>query len=311
MLGFFGLVAAMLYGAHWAITYGLRNLKTSEFGVVNDIMRGRVNADIVISGSSRALSHYDPRIISSITGYTAYNIGRNGSQTDMQLAFLRAYLHHNRKPKLIIHNLDLFSFLTSHEIYDPVQYMPYLWDESIYKGVSAVYDDAWKWKYLPLYGYVVPDLRFGWVQGMKGLLGWNPPQDHFEGYLPRRWAWTGDFDAFRTDHPAGIATKIEARGIDDLIGIIRLCHENGIPLIFVYSPEYIEMQKLEINRKQIFEHFQKVSRDFNVRLWDFSDSPLSTARGNFYNSQHLNAKGAALFSDALAQKLAKFSVPAP
>ena len=75
-----------------------------------------------------------------------FNIGRNGSQTDMQLAFLKTYLKNNSKPKLIIHNLDLYSFQTSKEIYDPVQYMPYLDQTPIYEAIRRIYPDAWKWE---------------------------------------------------------------------------------------------------------------------------------------------------------------------
>ena len=148
---FFCIVALLANAVNGLINFGLRRIRTSDFGVSNQVMSGRVNADIVISGSSRALTHYDCRVIQEITGHTTYNIGRNGSQTDMQLAYLKAYLAHNAKPGLVVHNLDLFSFLTSHEIYDPAQYLPYLDQAAIYAGVKRVYPDAWKWRYLPLW----------------------------------------------------------------------------------------------------------------------------------------------------------------
>ena len=119
------LLLAILLNA--LITSGLRRINTSSFGVWNRIVDGTINAEIVISGSSRALTHYDPRTIEERTGLTAFNIGLNGSQTDMQLARLKTYLRHNKKPSLLIHNLDLFSFQTTHGgVYDPGQYVPYL-----------------------------------------------------------------------------------------------------------------------------------------------------------------------------------------
>ena len=125
---FFALVMALAFALDAMITSGLRHMTTSQYGVSNRIMRGLVNADIVITGSSRALSHYDPRIIQAITGYSAFNLGRNGSQTDMQVAVFKAYLVRNRKPRILIHNLDAFTFVTTREVYDPVQYVPYLYD---------------------------------------------------------------------------------------------------------------------------------------------------------------------------------------
>src|SRR5262249_43897425 len=71
------LLLAIVFNA--LITSGLRRINTSSFGVWNRIVDGTINAEIVISGSSRALTHYDPRIIEERTGLRAFNIGLNGS----------------------------------------------------------------------------------------------------------------------------------------------------------------------------------------------------------------------------------------
>ena len=117
----FLLATALAVALDGAINRGLRSIKTSKFGSLNRIINGQVNADIIVSGSSRALSHYDPRLIEKLTGLTAYNIGMNASQIDFECAILKAYLKHNAKPQLVIQNLDLFSFETTKpgQVYDP------------------------------------------------------------------------------------------------------------------------------------------------------------------------------------------------
>lgn len=300
---FFALLAGIAFGLHSAITIGLQMIHNSAFGATNRLVNGEINAQIVITGSSRALVHYDPKIIGHATGLTAYNLGRNGSQTDLQLAVLKTYLQHNRKPRLIVHNIDLYSGVTSHEIYDPTQYVPYLGEEAIYRGVKRAYPDAWKWKYLPLYGYVVPDTRFTWVAGLARLVGIEPRQDHFDGFVPRDLSWTGAFDEFRASHPHGFRTPVEPQGLRDLEDLILLCLEQRIPLVFVYSPEYFEIQPFESNREIIFDIFRRLCGRYEIPFWDYSDSVISRHRGNFYNSQHLNAGGASLFSADFAQRL--------
>ena len=133
-------------------------------GAWNQVMQGRVNADIVISGSSRATYHYDPRVIESRTGQTTFNIGKVGSQTDVQVAVLKAYLEHNRKPSLIVHNLDAFSFVTTQEIFEPAQYVPYLGDQTLYESLRPFDPNLAKSRYLPLYGYIVEDMNFAWFK---------------------------------------------------------------------------------------------------------------------------------------------------
>lgn len=296
ILLFFGLFVGLLYAADFAITTGLRKVETSGFGVAIRIVNGEINAEIVISGSSRAQTHYHPRIIEQATGLSTFNIGRNGSQTDLQLAVLKTYLQHNRKPKLVIHNLDSFSFVTSKEIYDPAQYIPYLSVAPIYAAVKKVYPEAWKWKYFPLYAYVVTDMRFSWLTGLKRLIGINPQEDHINGFTPRDTQWTGDY-------MQGVSFEIEPQGIQDLLGIVELCHSLGIPLIFAYSPVYYEMQQLERNRSEVFSVFHRTREDYGVPVWDFSSFESSKNRRLFYNSQHLNAEGAARFSEEIAARL--------
>lgn len=295
------LVAFMLNAV---IDSGLRRINTSSFGVSNRIVDGRINADILITGSSRALTHYDPRIIEALTGLSAFNIGSNGSQTDMQLARLKTYLRHNKKPLLLIHNLDLFSFQTTHGgVYDPGQYIPYLAEPAIYDALARIDPDVWKAKFVPLYGYAVEDLRFTWMLGILGFFGWNPVEDHFLGFEPRHSSWTGDFERFKEMNPAGARFEIEPEGAQQLEDLLRLCRDRRIAVLLVYSPEYAEMQALTMNRPQVFARFKDLGGRFDARILDYSASSISAHKENFYNSQHLNAGGAAAFSRDLAEKI--------
>ena len=303
---FFALITVLAFGLDATITSGLRQIKTSQYGVSNRIMEGRVNAQIVITGSSRAVSHYDPRIIQTQTGHRAFNLGRNGSQTDMQVAVLKAYLEHNQKPDIVIHNLDAFSFVTTREVYAPAQYVPYLYDEELYKALRKIDRNIWKSRYVPLYGYVVDDMNFSWIPGLRGFFGWSPREDFFQGFNPRSKKWTDDFQRFKAANPDGVSWQVEPSGIAVLEDLIRLCQERGIRLIFVYSPEYAEVQKLTKNRAEVFDHFYELADRYHVPLWDYSDWRFAADTEYFTNSQHLNAEGAALFSDDVANRMKEF-----
>jgi len=305
IVGFFLFVTALAFALHAVVNHGLRQIPTSKFGAFNAIAQGRVNAEIVINGSSRALNHYDSRIIQKGTGHTTYNIGMNASQIDLQHAVLKTYLKHNRRPELVIQNLDLFSFETTQkgEIYDPAYYVPYLSENELYDFLRTIDPGVWKWKHLPLYGYTVEDMRFTWASGILACFGFYGPQDYFLGFNPRYQQWTEDFSNFRDANVQGVTYRIEPRGVQALEGIIQTCRSNDISIVLVYSPEYHEMQALERNRVEIFTRYQELCQRFQVPFWDYSNSELSRKRAFFYNSQHLNAEGAAAFSKVLAQKL--------
>ena len=298
------IAAAVLMGA--LISTGLRSVRTSSYGAWNRVMQGHVNADIVISGSSRAAYHYDPRAIEAATGLRAYNLGRAGTQTDVELAVLRAYLEHNRKPLLVVHNLDAFTFVMSREIYDPALYIPYLHDKEIYEPLHAIDPELYRSRYVPLYGYVVEDMDLNWVTGLKALAGVNPREDFYLGFSPRHKTWTDDFEKYKESHPNGVAFAIEPAGIRALRDLILTCRDNGIPLILVYSPEYREMQQMTSNRQAIFAEFHDLAAEYQVPIWDYSNWSYDGNRALFYNSQHLNADGASLFSDDFARKLSSY-----
>jgi len=306
IVAFFGFIVLLIFGLSVLITSGLKRIKTSQYGTSNRIIRGDINAQIVITGSSRAASHYDPRIIQERTGRSAFNLGRNGSQTDMQIAVLKAYLEHNRKPDVIIHNLDGFTFTTTREVYDPGQYVPYLSDEEIYRPLRQINPMIWRSRYMPLYGYVVDDMRFNWVTGLKGWVGWQPREDFFQGFNPRPGTWSDDFSRFKADNPQGVSWEIESGAIQLVEDLIRFCQDNKIQLVLVYSPEYSEMQTLTKNRSQIFDEFHKLAGRYGVPMWDYSKWKYSDDTAFFNNSQHLNARGAQEFSSDLADNLGTF-----
>ncbi len=305
IIAFFALIILLACGVNALINLGLHRIKTNQFGVSNQIVKGQINADIIITGSSRAVSHYDPRIITSVTGLKAFNIGRNGSQTDMQVAVLKTYLKHNRKPRMVIHNLDAFSFVMTREVYDPGQYVPYLNETDLYDALHKINSDVWwKCRHMPLFGYMAEDTRLDWMLSIQGLAGKSPRETFYQGFNPREGAWTDDFAKFLIANPNGINFEIQPDGVQVMADLIHLCHENGIQLILVYSPEYLKMQPLTRNRAAIFEKYEELAKPFDVAIWDFSHWEHAEDTEYFVNSQHLNAKGAEIFSTDLAHRLA-------
>jgi hypothetical protein len=294
----------VIFLADLLIDTGLRRISTSSYGVFNRIVAGTINSTVLISGSSRALNHYDPREITRFTGRSAWNIGVNGAQTDMQLAVLQTYLQHNAVPALLIHNLDSFAFETSRKgVTFPESYVPYLNEAPIYAMLSRLDPDWWKARYLPLYGHAVEDMRFSWLLGLGALVGRNPRENRFNGFEPRAARWNEDFDRFRQANPGGVSFPVEPDAIRDFDQLLAEVTSRGGRVLLVYSPVYYEMQSLETGRAELFDRFREIAARHHAIIWDYSDSAISRRRDWFYNSQHLNADGAAAFSGDLAARL--------
>jgi hypothetical protein len=84
---------------------------------------------------------------------------------------------------------------------------------------------------------------------------------------------------------------------------IEECKTGNIALVLVYTPEYIEGQKFVKNRSEIIGLFKKIAITHDLLFFDYSNSPLSYERKNFYNASHLNAAGADSYSKILASDL--------
>lgn len=303
ILGFFALCGLVAVGLDWAIDHGFKRITTSNYGVMNRVVAGTINAEVVISGSSRALAHYDPAIIERVAGASAFNLGQDGSHAEEQLAVLRAYFRHNTRPKLVVQNLDMHSLTATAVIPDPTQYLPYLAEPELYGTLVRMNPEVWKWRYIPLYGYAVEDMGRNWVRGILALVGIQPYEDRRNGFGPTDASWNTDFERFKRRNPEGVSFPIDPAGIRALEEIITVCQSNGVGIVLVYSPQYQEMLELVDNRTEVFARFHEIADRFQVPLWDYSQSEICGRKEFFYNSQHLNLHGSEVFTTELANRL--------
>jgi hypothetical protein len=304
LLAFFGVALALAFALDLSIKHGMRSVTTSELGALNQEMSGRINSEIIISGSSRALCSYDPQVIHDVTGKTVFNIGQNATRTDFQLAFLKTYLKHNVKPRILVQNLDFHTFGLSRENAYPATYAAYLNEGEIYAAFRKVDPGAWKWKYLPLYCFAVEDDRFTWTLGAARLFGINPRERLIRGYAPEYAVMTGEFEVWKQQHPGGETVDFDPGGVEVLTELMTLCQQNEILVVLVFAPLYNELNPRILNRDQIFAQFVRTSGHFKAPFWDYSEAPLTRRKELFSNPLHLNHSGAELFSRDLSERLA-------
>lgn len=279
---------------------GLLKYDTSARGIWNQVIRGDVNAEILICGSSRAQTHYDAQIITTGTGRSAFNIGRNGTHVDLQVGFLKSYLAHNRAPVCIVQNIDVFCFLTSKRVYEPGQYIPYLNEPDLFQRLVSIDPSYARMRAFPLLGIIEYRL---FLTAAGGLLGITEKEDHFYGYKPEDLVWTGDFEKYKAKNPNGVVMSVQPEGVQVFRELIEICSKANIKLILVYSPEYREGQKLFNNRAEVLGRVREMATTAGAEFWDYSEDSICLDRSLFYNSQHMNRKGATLFTEKLVPRL--------
>lgn len=258
-----------------------------------DLVQGKIDADIIVMGNSRAFVHVDPIILDSILGKSAYNLAFDGSSINRQIEKYNIFRKYNRKPELIIQNIDYIT-LVSMVGYEREQFFPYFWNKIMQKEIiSSEPFTIWE-KYVPLFRYYRNLDR----HDIKGLLT-STARRQVKGYQGKDKQWDGT--EFRKIEIARYAeTEKAIKLFDEYLAKAR---EEGIKIIFVYTPIYIGVtQKLD-HPEKMHARYQEFADRYNIPILDYSDMEICNDTTYFYNAMHLNKLGAEIFSDSLANDI--------
>lgn len=298
-LGVFLLLLILLsFSLDSAISTGLKEMEEYRFQTWTDIVDSKINADVLIMGNSRAFSHYSPEILDSVLHLNSYNLGIGGHPFNVQLLRYKMYEEHNKLPKVIIMNVDFFTFKTAIIGHEREQVFPYIRD-SVMRSNLPNLGFSWAEINLPLYRY------FGYQMVVKdGLLEFfhihhyhNQPS--IKGYRPQNGKW----------NPT-ILNKLETvESVADpkIWGLFENflfdCNRKHIKVVLVYSPVYYKaMQKLK-NKEKFDLLILKISKKYKLPFLDYSQEPICKDSNYFCVAIHLNENGAKFFSRKLANDL--------
>ena len=298
------MVIPLLYALDYAVTNGLRKSKQEEFAVWNDIYDSKINADVLIMGSSKARMMVSPFTLQEALHLTSYNIGMDSWQFSMQYARFQVYLQHNRKPSYIIQVIDIPFFSDRADLYDAVQFIPYLHD-TIISNITDRYTGRFTTaeKYIPFFKYnqhlsLIKEGLSRYFNLFQFYKGFNP-----RGFHPYQLTWDNTFDHFKQANPNGIRIGITKRVLDEYDAYLQYCKANNIKVIMVYTPVYYEEPAYINNAAEIKGLFTTLSQKYDMPIIDNSNDTLSLHKKYFFNSQHMNKTGADIYGPMLAEEV--------
>lgn len=299
------LVCATLLLLDYGISAALKLDKKSNLGVWNAIYKGQINSDIIINGSSRAVYHIDPRIVSKTLNRSTYNFGMDGQMFEMQYCRFKIFLEHNPPPKIVIQSMDCHTLCKTEGIYGYQQFLPYLSDKTLKNTLS-------KFEGISANDYNIPMSKYAGEfilisDAVKLALGKNNTPDRFNGFEGHDRVWNNDLEEAKKLYPDKLEYKLDKGVIKQFEEYIQFCKINKIKLILVYTPEYIEGQKLIKNREEIIKLYETLADKYQIPFLNYSTSKLSLNRTLFYNSLHLNTGGAEKFTAAMSKDIKDLS----
>jgi hypothetical protein len=270
---------------------------TGEFEVWNDIYSGDIDCDLAIYGSSRAWVQFNSKILEDSLKLSVYNFGIDGHNFWLQYLRHLEYIKYNKPPKQIIVSVDVFSLGKRNELYNMNQFLPYmLWNTNIYKYTHSYLG----YKTLD---YFIPILRYAGKQEImnKAVITFtnnNSEKFRYHGYKGMDSKWTMDFEKAKSK-AKNYKIQFDKNTIELFEHFLSECKFKKINVILIYAPEYIEGQKFVSNRNEIIRIYKILANKYKILFLDYSSDKLSYDKNLFYNTLHLNSKGADLFTKKL------------
>jgi hypothetical protein len=304
-IGYFILpIIVIAYPLDYGLSHFLKQTKEipAEFEVWNDIYSSNANCDIAIYGSSRAWVHIDPKVISDSLSLHTYNFGIDGHNFWMQYLRHLELVKYNKTPKTIVLSVDIFSLQKREDLFNPDQFLPYmLWNTNIreYTGSFIGYNK---------FDYYIPLVRYsGKISVLKtfvknSIKGSSAPKIRNNGFLGMDKPWNSDLEKAKTNSSA-YEIKIDSNTVNLLEKFIKECESKGIELVLVYTPEFIEGQKFVSNRDAVMRIYKNFATRYALNFYDYSSDSICLNKTLFYNANHLNKKGADIFSKKFAHDL--------
>lgn len=287
------------------ITNGLRVTRQGDYAEWNDIFGGKINADIIINGSSKAWVHVSPLILDSLLGSNSYNLGLDGHNFFLQHCKFLTYLKYNSPPKLVIEVVGMETLEKRTDLYNYTQFLPYLDDPDIKEATK-------KYVGFNFFDYNVPFVRYIGQEPIItiGLLEYfglkNYKNDKYKGYRANTKSWDNSFDLYKNNFPNGKPVVIHQESVKLFDDYLKYCKANKIEVVLAFSPEYYEAHSYTTNRNEVMGIFKSLAAKYNFLFKDYSTENLNRRKELFYNSQHLNKEGSELFSGMLANDIYQF-----
>ena len=257
----------------------------------NEEICNRTISEILVLGSSRAVHHYNPLILQDTLGMTCYNCGYDGCGSITAYGLLKILME-RYSPKCVIYEVTpSFDYLLADK------------DNSKYLGPLKLYYDHGGIETLFCKVNSAEPLKMkSYMYRMNSKL----IQMVSENIMNRNETQNGFFtkDKVMMYEPDIKAEKAEfeydSLKIECLKGIIGMCKAKNIQLIFVASPAYGRTSDLS------YKYMKELAfTNGCVFINHYKDGYFVNNKSYFYDSSHMNRRGATEYSKMIAHELKK------
>ncbi len=282
----------------------LTKVKTGEtVGLINRAC-DQSDAEIFIFGSSRAVHHIDPRVLTRELGYTAYNAGCDGQGILYGRMLQSLLLDRENSAKLFILHTEPRD-LYRQDATRASMFAPYYGRnpdvDEILEGAGRFAGfklQSWIYRYNSLIGPIVRNLSF-------------PNEKGYDGFVPL----DGTMQAHELEEQARrnageTPPEIRPELIETYRDFIATAREHGVQVVLVTSPRFEHRDRGADDPE---EHDAGPARTAYTALAREECVPYLAVDGTahpsfqdpefFRDRSHLNSRGSTLFTELLAREI--------
>ncbi len=256
-----------------------------------------VKADVLIFGSSKAVYHYDTKIIGDSLHLSVYNAGRDLSYIYYHYALLEAALK-RYSPKLVV--LDTraneFQRFKNGEDRDRLNVLlPYYDSHPEIREVCLLRGDFERYKLLSkMYPY--NSLILSELVELLPIARYKK-DDSENGYIAKHGQFKGGLQ------PYTVNDAVDTTAARYYKKFVELCKAKNIPLVVTYSPIY---QNINAAANRNVQVVMQICKENNVPVLNYLRDTTFNNPAYFYDALHLNREGSVIYSSMVAGRLKQF-----
>lgn len=265
------------------------NTHCDEIGRLNYICDS-VTADIVVLGSSRALHHYVPQVITDATGLTCYNCGFENEGIVFHYALLRQ-LQQRYQPRLVIYELT-YDYDVQYLNWRPAN-LKHIHTMSHLSCRDSILGSVDPWEKLKMLSQSYPYNSQVFAILFSGQKTTYDGEDVDNGYMPQ-------YKQMQLEPGWSYRPMKRDEQVDSLkVGYLKkLIAENASRLMVVVSPRYLS------NEENIFGMVEQLCQEHGVPfVCMLSDPEITHDITQWDDDGHLNHQGAIAFTHKLVHHI--------
>ena len=264
-------------------SYLVSHTKGGDTGLCN-LINDEMDDELLIFGSSRAMHHYDPSVFEDSLGLSAFNCARDGNGIILMYGVYKM-ISARYNPNVIIYEVTPgFDLLTG----DNHTYLPYLRYFYDRQGVDSIFWDIDSKERIKMlsniyrYNMNVPQLLMDNIHPLQDVGNGFRPMDKEMHYEPK------------VENKEEPVYSYDSKKLKYIEKLIRDC-QGKTQLVFIASPAY------KAKSDQVFKPIKDMAAKHGIPfISHYCDTTFTTHKEYFYDSTHMNRRGAGAYSKVVA-----------